>query len=317
MIVGGPSAAEIEHLHTNLGRAYELAGEWEEARASYESMLAHGREAREPRLQWASLSRLAVLAVQRSLDVEAGEGLLTEALGAARESGDRSVLAETEWNLAQVATLGWEPEKALARGEGALFLARQLGDEELAARSLYVLASAQAFRGSWGECVALAGEAGAMYGRMNGRAMGAGALAMQFLWAGSPPSDALYVRAMEANCLCLIALGQSNLGGIRAGTAAGRLALAIGREIQNDWVVVFASLNLSHNLLDAGEYEEALRLTQNGVESARNLPNPMTLFYMLWALGNAWQALFGLEEPGRRTGSRWRSPARCPSRRTA
>ena len=300
MMVGRPSAAEIEHLHTNLGRAYELAGEWEEARALYEALLSLARDAREPRLQWVALSRLAILAVQRSLDVEAGEELLGEALEAARAIdraiGDRTALAETEWNLAQVATLGWEPEKALARGEGALALAREVGDEELAARSLYVLASARAFGGRWEECVALAGEARAMYARMDGRAMGAGALAMQFLWAGSPPSDALYVRAMEANCLCLMALGGSNLGETRAGTAAGRSALAMGREIKNDWVLVFASLNLSHNLLDAGEYEEALRLTQEGVESARDLPNPMTLFYMLWALGNAWQALSGLEE---------------------
>jgi len=290
----------VEHLYTNLGRAYELAGDWEEARAVYEDLLSLARDARESRLQWAALSRLAILAVQRSLDVETSEGLLGEALEAARETGDREALAETEWNLAQVATLGWEPEKALARGEGALAHARELGDEELAARSLYVLASAQAFGGRWEECVALAGEAREMYGRMDGlppsRATGAGALAMQFLWAGSPPSDALYVRAMEANCLCLLALGESNLGGIRAGITAGRSALAIGREIKNDWVLVFASLNLSHNLLDAGEYEEALRLTQEGMRSARNLPNPLTLFYMLYALGNAWQAVFGLEE---------------------
>jgi len=290
----------VEHLYTNLGRAYELAGEWEEARAVYEALLSLARDARESRLQWAALSRLAILAVQRSLDVETSEGLLGEALEAARETGDRKALAETEWNLAQVATLAWEPEKALARGEGALALARELGDEELAARSLYVLASAQAFGGRWEECVALAGEARATYGRMEGlpssRATGAGALAMQFLWAGSPPSDALYVRAMEANCLCLLALGESNLGGIRAGITAGRSALSIGREIKNDWVLVFASLNLSHNLLDAGEYEEALRLTQEGAELARKLPNPLTLFYMLYALGNAWQAVFGLEE---------------------
>jgi tetratricopeptide (TPR) repeat protein len=291
-----PPVEQVEHLYTNLGRAYELAGEWEEARAVYEDLLSLARSTKEPRLRWSALSRLAILAVQRSLDVEAGEGLLGEALEAARKTGDRTALAETEWNLAQVATLGWEPEKALARGERALDLARELGDEELAARSLYVLASAQAFAGRWKECVVLAGEARALYAEMGGRTMSAGALAMQFLWVGSPPSDKLYVRAMEANCLCLTALGESNLGGIRVGEAAGRSALAIGREIKNDWVLVFASLNLSHNLLDAGEYEEALRLTLEGAESARSLPNPMTRFYMFWALGNAWQAVFGMEE---------------------
>jgi tetratricopeptide (TPR) repeat protein len=49
----------LEHLHVNLGRAHELAGEWEEAEKTYEEMLAG---ARDPRLECAALNHLAILA---------------------------------------------------------------------------------------------------------------------------------------------------------------------------------------------------------------------------------------------------------------
>ncbi|HEY5003401.1 MAG TPA: hypothetical protein VII61_09635, partial [Ktedonobacteraceae bacterium] len=44
------------------------------------------------------------------------------------------------------------------------------------------------------------------------------------------------------------------------------------------------------------EYEEALRVTQNGVEIARTLSNPTLLFFMLTVLGAVYQAMLRLEE---------------------
>src|SRR5215213_2892361 len=38
-----PSTADFEHLYTQLGRAYEMADEWEKAQAAYETMRALGR----------------------------------------------------------------------------------------------------------------------------------------------------------------------------------------------------------------------------------------------------------------------------------
>jgi predicted ATPase len=57
-------APEIEHLYTNLGRAYELNAEWEKARAAYTSMLAYAQEACQPAMESAALNRLADLAAQ-------------------------------------------------------------------------------------------------------------------------------------------------------------------------------------------------------------------------------------------------------------
>jgi DNA-binding SARP family transcriptional activator len=57
-------APEIEHLYTNLGRAYELNAEWEKARAVYTLMLAHARDACQPAMESTALNRLATLAAQ-------------------------------------------------------------------------------------------------------------------------------------------------------------------------------------------------------------------------------------------------------------
>jgi tetratricopeptide (TPR) repeat protein len=59
---------------------------------------------------------------------------------------------------------------------------------------------------------------------------------------------------------------------------------------------VYSMLNLNHALLEMGEYEEALRITQKGVEMARTLPNPTLLFFLLTVLGAVQQALLSLEE---------------------
>src|SRR3712207_7893257 len=56
-----PSTADLEHLYTQLGGAYELADEWEKAQAAYETMRALGRQLGEARLEVISLNHLAIL----------------------------------------------------------------------------------------------------------------------------------------------------------------------------------------------------------------------------------------------------------------
>ena len=57
-------APEIEHLYTQLGRAYELNAEWEKARTAYTSLLAYAQEAGELVMESAAQSRLEALAAQ-------------------------------------------------------------------------------------------------------------------------------------------------------------------------------------------------------------------------------------------------------------
>lgn len=289
---GSPSTAEIERLYANLGRAHELSGEWEKARATYEAMLIVSRKEREPALECAALNRLAILSVQRSGDVGAATDLLEEALEVAETSGAKA--AETEWNLAQMAIHGWKPDAAVAHLEKALGLARELDFEELVARSLDALGISYNVAGRWEECAARAREAAALYAGMGER--DAGSLAAQYLLVGSPPSEALHNRAMEAQCLAMVALGEVNRGELAASVSAGRAALKIGREINNEWSRALAAANLSQGLTEDGHYGEALRTAREGARIARNLPNPVLALLALYWLGNALQAVLGLQD---------------------
>jgi tetratricopeptide (TPR) repeat protein len=287
-------AAEIEHLYANLGRSYELSGEWEKARATYLSMLTVSRDEREPILECVALNRLAILLVQRFGDIAAATDLLEEALEVAEKSGDRAAQAETEWNLAQMAIHGWEPDAAGAHAEKALELARELDLEELAARSLDTLGISHNFAGRWDECVACTREAATLYARMGDR--GAGSLAAQYLLVGSPPSEALHNRAMEAQCLATATVAEVNRGELAASVSAGRAALKIGREINNEWTQALAATNLSQGLVEEGRLGEALRTAQEGARLARELPDPVLPLIALYAAGNAHQAILALEE---------------------
>jgi DNA-binding SARP family transcriptional activator len=291
---GEPPAAEIEHLYANLGRSYELSGEWEKARETYLSMLTASRNERDLALECAALNRLAILLVQRFGDVAAATDLLGEALEVAQTGGDKASVAETQWNLAQMAIHRWEPDAAVAHAEKALELARQLGLEELAARSLDTLGISHNFAGRWDESVACTREAAAMYGRMADR--GSGSLAAQYLLVGSPPSVELHNRGMEAQCLATAAVAEVNRGELAASVDAGRAALKIGREINNEWAQALAATNLSQGLIEEGRYGEAIRTAQEGARLARKVPDPVLPLISLYAAGNAHQAMLGLKK---------------------
>jgi DNA-binding SARP family transcriptional activator len=289
-----PTTAEMEHLFVNLGRAYELSGEWQQAQSIYEAMLATSREAQVPAVECAALNRLAILFVQRLGDVDAARRLLREALRVARRSGEKAAVAATEWNLAQMAIYGWELDAAVVHAEEALSLARELDLEELTARSLYTLGVAHNFAGRWEECVARIREATALYGRVGDR--GAGSLTTQYLRIGTPPSEALHNRAMEGQCLATLAVAYVNHGELSASVSAGREAVKIAREINNDWLQALAAANLSQGLIEGGHYGEALHAAREGVRIARKLPDPVASLITLYSLGSAYQAMLALEE---------------------
>jgi len=296
--VGGDaiSASEVEHLYVNLGRARELAGEWEAAQAAYEALLAHGREAREPRLEWVALNRLAILSAQSTSDLPEAVALLEEALKVAEAGDDRAMLAETEWNLSQMYMTGLEGPAAIFHGEKALSLARELNAEELTARCLATLTGAHGATGRFEESAEAARRGAALYARLEARSEGEGVLSAQHAWAGSPPSVASSRRAMRAQCLCILAVALVNLGEARPAIEAARETAGIGREIRNDFVRAHAANNLVHGLTEAGEYEEAVRVAREGLSIARGLPSLTLRLFQLVVLGNALQATLRLGE---------------------
>jgi predicted ATPase len=111
---------DLEHLYTQLGRAYEMVDEWRQSRAAYETLLALGRELGEARLEVVSLNHLAVLDYHQG-DIRLVRTLLEEARTVAEEAGFVEELAETECNLADVMTFWGGGVRAFqaARPEGS------------------------------------------------------------------------------------------------------------------------------------------------------------------------------------------------------
>jgi hypothetical protein len=106
------SAAEVERLYAHLGRAYANQNAWEQAQQAYEELLAYAQHHQLPTLVSLTLNRLAILELQQSHDKPQVQALLEEARQMAQSSSDQKALAETEWNLAQIAANMWEDPKS-------------------------------------------------------------------------------------------------------------------------------------------------------------------------------------------------------------
>lgn len=257
------SGSDLKSLYSQLGRAYELTNEWQKVRSTYEEMLALAVEQREPSMECAALNRLATLAAHGDAGLEP-MSLLAQALRIAEESGDRASIAETEWTLAHMSFVRSEAEAALKHGERALELSRELGLEDMEARSLDVLAYASTDLSRW--------ESARDYGEQ-----------ARTLYAG------IGNKAMEADSLCVTANGLIHLGYPQRAADTARKAQTIGREIENSWGQVSNGLFLTLALTEVGEYQEGLEIVRRDVDT------PPMLIFTLARLGGIYRALLSLE----------------------
>jgi len=133
-------ASEVERLYTHLGRAFAFLNAWDKAQQAYEELVAYAQQQHLPTLGSMTLNRLAIVAVQQSKNRPQVQALLEEAWRMAQASHDQLVLAETEWNLAQIHAVGWgDLTRAFPHGQQALEMARGIHHKELEARSLSLL----------------------------------------------------------------------------------------------------------------------------------------------------------------------------------
>jgi len=135
---------------------------------------------------------------------------------------------------------------AAAHGEHALALARNIRQPDLIVQSLGALASIKMHLGEWRENEQLITEAYTLY-------------------------TASRNRAMEVDCLCLLANTHLHCGLPQTGIMQARNALTISQEIENPWGEVTAIHELTSGLLDIGAYTEALEAALRAVACARAL----------------------------------------------
>lgn len=258
---------QLHHLYDQLGRAYELQGDYEQAEAICHEMLAQAQATRQPSMACAALNRLASLAIYSQQMDKAGV-LLAEAKQLAEASGDKAGLAQTEWSLGQFTHHGDDFLASKHHSERALALAREVDDPALIAGASNTLAYALFFLGQ----------------------LQAGAEMME---AARASYAALGNRALEADSLVGLAAACFLNGETKASIAAARSALAIGQEIENAFGQAMSQPWLICGLLDRGDYGEALAIAQRNLAATRSqelAPKLLAAFsagFVYWALDDA------------------------------
>jgi tetratricopeptide (TPR) repeat protein len=279
-----------------------MADEWGKVRATYEALLALGRQLRKARLEVISLNHLAILTFHLpETEPASARRLLEEARGVAVEAGLKEVLVETECNLVDVMTYGageFEHSGPLARK--ALASARALVERpDLIARALWTLARLEMLRGRFEESAAYAEEGAALSRelaeRPPPRRLFPSMLTVVMGLVGSWRAD---TKHMEMHCLLILAFDRIMQGRLREGVQIAREALSISREFpERAEALALAVLGLG--LVESGEYEEGLDICRRGTELARKAQNALFLWYNLDHLGRAYEALLDLEEARR------------------
>ena len=293
-----PSIQEIEHLYTQLGRAYEMADEWEEARRAYETMLALAREAGDARLKVISLNHLAAVHFHKENDTRQVTALLKEALEVAERAGLAEALAETECNLVDAMTLRTrEFERSRPRAEKALTSARAVGRPDLVARTLTVLARLETFAGRLEEAAAHAEEGATLSRQLAEHPTPArtelpstlvGVMGLSASWrAGN--------KATEIQCLVYLAYVRIFQGRPQEGIAIAHEARDISGELP-ERIEMMSLWATGMGFQEAGEYEEALMLARRGAERAREVQDAFLLGANLGRLGEIYEALLNLPE---------------------
>jgi DNA-binding SARP family transcriptional activator len=230
----------IQHLYTQLGRAYELTNRAEQAERIYQDMLTYAQQARSIAMECAALSHKAVLDVQVRLDFEQANMLLQQALSRAEQASDRALIAGVEWHLAQIGFYDFDAPSIVAHSQRSLATARELGSVELMARNLNVLSYGKKQSGSLDEAENYAGEA-----------------MMLFQTVGN--------RAMEVDSMCVMADIMLNRGRVEEGMAIAQRAYDLSTEFGNAWGQVNSMYHLAFGKLDQGAYVEARDLAESCV----------------------------------------------------
>jgi len=309
-----------ERLYTQLGRAYEWIGAWEEARSAYQALRLHARERGDHILEGMALLRLALTAWQSYDDLATAQALAREALAMAEATGDTTLQAEAEWTVGQVATIAGEVDVALRHARRAVELARTTEAPELIARSLVRIAITDIFSGAWDEGVVAASEARACYAALAEKmleekaragptmaittpALQTQEMAARWAFGGSLPATAAAHRAMEATALSVQAFGEICRGDLQAGVEVGQMAWRLARDSGSAYAQLYCGYTLPVGLVEVGAYEEGLLVARQGLAAARVDGDPLltlnvltSLAYMLHALRQIEEASSALEE---------------------
>ena len=102
-------------------------------------------------------------------------------------------------------------------------------------------------------------------------------------------------RPMESDSLCQVAMACISDGRHQAGLEVGQEALAISKEIENNWGQVNCNCQLAMGSLEAGVFSEALAYAQQAVSLSRTLGVSILLNASLTILGRVLRSMLDLD----------------------
>lgn len=269
------SGADRQDLYAGLGRAYELAEAWPQARETYRAMITYAQTIQATALECLGLNRLATVYIYGFNDPPQAVQLLEQARTVAENSGDRRGMAETEWNLSLAARIKQQSHQARDHGEQALAIARRLGHPQFLARCLNSLAYVHSHLWQWNAVEVYANEALNLYAA-----------------AGN--------RILEADCRRMVGWSQMYLGRPRDSLVTLQETFAFSQQIENLWGEAECGYRLAHTLLELGQYGRAIRLAKQAVGQARQVGLPTMVALALSTWGIVQRTVMALE-PARKT----------------
>lgn len=263
------SGADWQDLYANLGRAYELAEAWPQARETYQAMVTYAQSMGATALECRGLNRLATVYINGLNDPPQAITLLEQARTVAEENGDRRGLADTEWNLSLAARMQQEIYLARHHGEQALAIARQLGHPQLLARCLNSLAYVHGYLRQWDRVEIYANEARVLYAA-----------------AGN--------RVLEADCQRMVGWSQILSGRLQDSLVRLQEAFDFSQQIENLWGQAESGWRLALTRLELGHYGQAIRLARQAVEQARAVGMPTMVLLALSTWGTVQRTVMAL-----------------------
>ncbi|MFW6068531.1 MAG: AAA family ATPase [Chloroflexota bacterium] len=267
-----PTPAQIRRLYEHLGRAYELVNRWQDADEVYKALLSYARAKEQSALEVAALIRLSGVAMRGDWLPEQALTYLDDARALAETQENKAGLIEINSIKAQLLSLRFDRETAVAHGERALTLARELGDDDLLARTLnYVSYARFGPPAHLSQVEAEATEARRLFARLG-------------------------KRALEADSLAMVGHAQTHQGRAQEAVQTLREAQTIVRDIENSWGQVNVSFHLAFALVEAGEAEAAFTVIEEGMKVARRHQHDTLLANVVSVRGTVYQALGELEQ---------------------
>lgn len=261
----------VYHFRLQSGLTYELAGKQEQAHALYSNMVIQAHNQGLVEEERVGLNHLARMTTQGNIDFALAQSIRRRMLqlndNDLEKNSDLAIQAETEMHLARLTFYRFDAAGMHTHATRALTIARTLGLQEIAARSLLNLSYAAMLQGNWNMIIKYAEEARKEYSLL-----------------GNTQQE---IRSLDEIARAYVSTGQW-----QQGLDYAREAYSLNEK--HNTGLAYTAYHLVMGLLESGAYGEALSLARHAVNVARTQNQRIFLAVALTGLGTVYRTLLDL-----------------------